>query len=81
MSWFSVAIKVLRKLPELLNIAEKAFDDVPDSGAQKKEMVMATVQTIAIGVLGEDGWDKIDGIVKPVIDIMCFFFFPNDKKK
>jgi hypothetical protein len=79
MGWFSLALNVLKKLPELLKIAEKAFDDVPESGAQKKEMVMAAVQTIAIGVLGDKGWDKIDGIVKPVIDIMCYFFFPKDK--
>ena len=44
-------------------------------------MVLTTVKTIAIGVLGEKGWDKIDGIVNPVIDVMCYFFFPNDKKK
>ena len=81
MGWIALALQILAQLPKLLKIAEKAFDEEPDSGAQKKEMVLTTVKTIAIGVLGEGGWDKIDGIVNPVIDIMCYFFFPNDKKK
>jgi hypothetical protein len=81
MGWIALALQMLAQLPKLLKIAEKAFDEEPDSGAQKKEMVLTAVKTIAIGVLGEKGWDKIDGIVNPVIDVMCYFFFPNDKKK
>ena len=79
MGWITLAIQILGQLPKLLKIAEKAFDKEPDSGAQKKEMVLETVKAIAIGVLGDKGWDKVDGIVNPVIDVMCYFFFPKDK--
>ena len=79
MGWITLAIQILGQLPKLLKIAEKAFDKEPDSGAQKKEMVLETVKAISIGVLGDKGWDKVDGIVNPVIDVMCYFFFPKDK--
>ena len=84
MSWFMLAIQILGQLPELMRIAEKAFDDEPDSGAQKKEMVIAAVEAIVSGITGIGGdskiWGKIKMIIDPAINIMCVFFFPNDKK-
>ena len=79
MGWITLALQILAQLPKLLKIAEKAFDGESESGAQKKEMVLETVKAISIGVLGDKGWDKVDGIVNPVIDVMCYFFFPKDK--
>jgi len=83
MTWFLLAIQLLSTLPKLLALAEKAFDDIPDSGAQKKEMVMAAVKAIVEGVLGvstggqADLWKKIQMVIEPAIDIMCTFLFPN----
>jgi hypothetical protein len=80
MSWFMLAIQILAQLPELLAIAEKAFDDEPDSGAQKKEMVLATVKAIVGGVVGDSKiWNKVKMIIDPAINIMCIFLFPNEK--
>jgi len=36
MGWIALALQILAQLPKLLKIAEKAFDEEPDSGAQKK---------------------------------------------
>lgn len=81
MTWITLVIQIIKKLPELLDIAEKAFDDIPDSGEQKKEMVMAAVEAIVSAVIGDAVWERIEKIVTAIIDILCSFIFPNDKKK
>jgi len=80
MQWVLLALQILKKLPELLKVAEQAFDGIPDSGEQKKQMVITTVQAIVSGVLGDSMWVKIEKVVNPVIDIMCVFLFPKDKE-
>lgn len=85
MAWIGIALKILAVLPDLLKVAEKAFDGVPDSGKEKKQMVMTTVKAIVGTMLGistgsqEKTWKSIEAIVSPVIDVMCKIFFPNDK--
>jgi hypothetical protein len=81
MNWIMLVLQIIKRLPELLQVAEKAFDDVPDSGAQKKEMVMTTVRAIVSAVIGDVFWEKIEGIATALIDILCSFIFPNDKNK
>jgi len=77
MQWILLAMQIIAKLPELLKIAERAFDDIPDSGAQKKEMVLATVRAIVSGIIGDSSYARVEKIVIPVIDIMCVFLFPK----
>jgi len=79
--WFALTIQLLKKLPELLKIAEEAFDDIPDSGAEKKEMVTAAINAIVSGVIGDEVWERVKKIIFPIIDIMCSFFFPHIKDK
>jgi hypothetical protein len=82
MAWIGIVLKILAALPALLKVAEKAFDGVPDSGKEKKEMVMTTVKTIVGAMLSIDGddktWKTIEAIVDPIVDIMCKIFFPHD---
>ena len=84
MNWFSIAMKIIFQLPKLMAVAEKAFDGVPDSGAEKKEMVKTTVHTIVSAMLGfsaagtEATWKQIEGVIDPVIDIACTLLFPRN---
>ena len=83
MQWISLAIRLIPKAIELIKIAEKLFDSVPDSGAQKKEYVMQAIRAIVEGLSGITGtqemWDKIQEAISPVIDIACYFLFPKEK--
>lgn len=84
MSWFVIAMKIIFELPKLMAVAEKAFDGVPDSGAEKKAMVKTTVHSIVSAMLGvsaagsSETWKKIEGVIDPVIDITCTFLFPKN---
>jgi len=86
MNWIMIAFQILAKLPVLLAVAEQAFDDIPDSGAQKKEMVLTASRAITEGMLGistggqMELWAKVERILSPAVDIMCTFIFPNNKK-
>lgn len=86
MNWILIAMQLLAKLPALMMVAEKAFDDIPDSGAEKKEMVMTAAKAIAGGILGistggqAETWARIEKIINPAIDIMCTFLFPNSEE-
>ena len=86
MSWVLIAFQILAKLPTLLVVAEQAFDDVPDSGAQKKEMVLTTARAIVEGMLGistggqAELWTRVERIISPAVDIMCSFIFPEKKR-
>jgi hypothetical protein len=82
MAWIGIILQILKALPELLKVAEKAFDGVPDSGKEKKEMVLTAVRAIVVALLGVD--DKktiqlIEDIISPIINIMCQFLFPHDE--
>jgi hypothetical protein len=65
--------------------AEKLFDDIPDSGEQKKQYVMAMVKIIAEALTNVTGpewdviWLKVDKAISAFIDIFCPFLFPNDE--
>ena len=86
MSWFMIAIRVIAELPGLITTAEKAFDGVPDSNADKKLMVTETVKTlfgILFGVTTGDQaamWKRVEMIVSPLIDFFCRFMFKDEVK-
>jgi len=86
MNWISIALQALKILPEIMTVVEKAFDGIPDSGADKKQMVKTVVQSVVTAVTGvstggqADTWKMIERIIDPAIDIVCSFLFPNEKK-
>lgn len=85
LAWIGIAIQIMGSLNSLLQIAEKAFDGIADSGAQKKEMVMQAIHAIVEGiddfVLTPKIWARLEAIFSPVIDLMCSFLFPHKKKE
>jgi hypothetical protein len=84
MSWFLIVMKLFGTLVELLKIAEQMFDDVPDSGEQKKQFVLDAVKAVVEGMSGvvftPELWAKIEKTCSLVIDALCIFLF-NSKKK
>ena len=87
MTWFMIAIQILGALPELLKVAEQAFDNIPDSGAQKKEMVLTAAKALFGGLIGvstggqKNTWQRVEMMLSPIIDIMCRLFFPKEETK
>ena len=85
MNWVSLIFRLIPLVSKLMILAEKAFDDVPESGVQKKQMVMDTIRAIVEGlsgvVLTPDMWTKIEGILSALVDIVCPFLFPDEATK
>ena len=83
MNWVSLIFKLIPLVSKLMILAEKAFDDIPESGAQKKQMVMDTVKAIVEGlsgvVLTPELWVKIESILSVLVDIVCPFLFDEEK--
>jgi len=81
--WIGIVGAVMKALKELMVIAEKAFDGIPDSGEQKKQMVMDAIHALVDGiddfVLTPEIWARIEAIFNPIIDLFCTFFFPHKK--
>jgi len=81
-----IAIRIIAELPGLITTAEKAFDGVPDSNADKKLMVTETAKTlfgIMFGISTGDQaelWKKADVVVSPLIDLFCRFMFKDEVK-
>lgn len=84
MSWFLIVMKLFGTLVELAKIAEQMFDDVPDSGAQKKQFVLDAVKAVVEGMSGvtltPELWAKIEKACSLIIDAICVFLF-NSKKQ
>ncbi len=84
MTWFIIVTKLLKTLVELMKIAEQMFDDIPDSGEQKKQFVLDAIRSVVEGmsgvVLTEALWEKVEKACSLVIDALCLFLFPHDKK-
>ena len=85
MSWISLVFRLIPKVVELIKIAENLFDDVPESGAQKKEYVKQAVKAIVEGITGitekESILGKIYVSINAFIDIVCSIIFPSTKDK
>ena len=82
MSYIALILRLIPAVIKLISIAEQAFDDVPDSGVEKKAMVVEAVKAIIQGVSGfvlDDAmWVKIQNILDPLIDLACSFLFPKE---
>ena len=85
MGWLLIVLRLIPQVVKLMKIAEKLFDDVLDSGAQKKEYVLAAIKAIVEGITGFTGdewdviWNKIYEAVDGLINIFAIFLFPHDE--
>ena len=83
-AWLGIALAIMKQLPKMLAEAEKLFDDIPDSGEQKKAYVMelvklaAAVLTDVTGPEWDELWVKVERAISKAIDILCLFFFPKE---
>jgi len=78
---------IFRLIPmviKLMALAEQAFDSVPDSGADKKRMVLEAVKAV-LGVVIDvssggqaETWKTLEPIISKLIDLVCDFLFPHD---
>ena len=86
MSWVTIAIRLVPFVIKMVGIVEKLFDDVPDSGADKKAFVMAAVEGIFGVVLGissggqAETWAKIEPTISAIIDAVCDAIFPHEEE-
>ena len=86
-AWLGIALAIMKQLPAMMKQAELLFDDVPDSGEQKKAFVMelvklsATALTDITGPEWDELWVKIEKAISSAIDILCLFLFKNEEAK
>lgn len=84
MAWFMIVAKLLKTVVGLMKVAEQMFDDIPDSGAQKKAFVMDAVKAVVEGMSGltltDELWGKIETACSLVIDALCVFLFSDSDK-
>ena len=85
MSWIGIVLRLIPTIIKLVSIAEKACDDVPDSGAEKKQMVTEGIKALIGGLSGvtftPELWAKITTVIDPLIDIAASFLFPHEETK
>ena len=84
MTWIGIVLRLIPMIVKLMGIAEQAFDSIPDSGTQKKQMVIEAVRALVEGLSGvtftPELWSKILDVIIPMIDIAASFLFPSEKK-
>ena len=87
MNWITTAIRLVPFVIKMIGIVELLFDEVPDSGADKKAFVMAAVEGIFGVVLGissggqAETWKKIEPTISAIIDAVCDAIFPHEEDK
>lgn len=87
MQWILIVLRLIPSITELMKIAEKLFDSIPDSGAQKKEYVIAAIKAIVESITGFTGdewdviWNKVYEAVDSLINIFAIFLFPHDEEE
>ena len=85
MNWLALAIQLLPTIMKLAVIAEKAFDGKPDSGPEKKAMVMEGAKAIVGGISDvstggqKETWDQIEAPVSKIIDSAVEIAFRKEK--
>jgi len=87
MQWFAMVFRLIPMVTKLMTIAEQAFDDIPESGPQKKQLVMEAVKAVFDAIIGastggqQETWKKIEPVVSSIIDAICDFIFPKEDAK
>jgi hypothetical protein len=86
MNWITMAIRLVPFVIKMIGIVELLFDDVPDSGKDKKAFVMTAVEGIFGVVLGissggqAETWAKIEPTISSIIDAVCDAVFPHEEE-
>ena len=84
MGWVGIVIRLIPMIIKLMGLAEQAFDEIPDSGAEKKQMVIEAIKALVEGLSGvtftPELWIKIKAFIDPLIDIAASFLFPHEDK-
>jgi len=84
MTWINILLKAIPFVIEMVQLAEKAFDDHPESGADKKAMVLQAVQCAFDAVVGsstggqKETWERLRPIIESFIDMAVGFIFPHE---
>jgi len=87
MTWIMIILMVATQLPAILKIIEQAFDGIPDSSEDKKNMAKVFIKSIIKGTTAVTGPEldalllKVEKVVDPLIDCMCSIFFPHEEGK
>lgn len=82
---FAIFLQVFPTILQLMGLAEKIFSDKPNSGAEKKALVMGATQAIIGGIAAvstggqAETWQKIKDPVSAIIDNAAAIVFPNDE--
>lgn len=82
--WLTVLIKLVPTILSLMGLAEKLFEEKPQSGAEKKNFVIQVIQAL-IGGAGAvltggaaDTWSQIQGPIGTIIDAAAALKFPHE---
>ena len=84
MEWVKMIFRLIPMVVKLMALAEEAFDDIPDSGADKKRMVLEAVKAVLSVVIGfssggqQETWKTLEPIISKIIDVLCDFLFPHE---
>jgi len=84
MTWINILINAIPFVMKLIELAEKAFDGVPESGPEKKQMVLTAFQAAFDTVIGsstggqKETWERLEPIISSLIDLACGFLFSKD---
>ena len=87
MNWITMAIRLVPFIIKMIGIVEQLFDDVPDSGKDKKAFVMVAVEGIfgvALGISSggqAETWAKIEPTISEFIDAVCDVVFPHNDQE
>jgi hypothetical protein len=86
-SYVTLAMKLMPLVTDLVVIAEKLFDDVPESGADKKAMVMSGIKSVFSAMISvstggqQDTWSRLEPFVSQIVDSICSVLFPDAEEK
>ena len=82
MNWLSIVMKAVPTLITLMRVAEELFDGEPESGKEKKALVMTAIKAIIGGLTGvvltPELWTKIETAIGFIVDAACVFLFPHE---
>jgi len=83
MGWLKILTSVVPFVIQLMGIAEKAFDENPDAGPEKKAFVMNATESVVGAVTSvstggqKETWQALSGPIGYFIDAASSFLFPN----
>lgn len=83
-TWILIFIRIVPFIHTMIHIAEKMFDKIPDSGTEKRNMVIGAVKSLIQTLLlvypnevFEEIWIKMEDHVIYMINAACKVLFPH----